>query len=52
MIKVEKDVCLECGQISDDDDDKDEQWIQCESCRGWVHQSCGNHPGLTCDETQ
>ena len=46
--KAEKDGWLECGQVSDDD----EQWIQCESCRGWVHQICGGHPGLTCDQLQ
>ena len=43
--KAEKDGCLECGQVSDDgDDDEDEQWIQREPCLGWVHQSCGGPP--------
>ena len=51
--KTEKDGCLECGQVSDDgDDDEDEQWIQCEPCLGWVYQSCGGHPSLTCDQLQ
>ena len=49
MNKTEKDGCLECGQVSDDDDE-DEQWIQCEPCLGWIHQSCGGHLGLTCHQ--
>ena len=48
--KAEKDGFLECWQVSDDDED--EQWIQCESCLGWIHQSCHGHPGLTCDQLQ
>ena len=39
-------------QLSDDDDDENENWIQCESCLGWIHQTCGGHPTLNSDQLQ
>ena len=48
----EKAGCLECGLLSDDDDDENENWIQCESCLGWIHQTCGGHPTLNSDQLQ
>ncbi|CAG5043387.1 unnamed protein product [Parnassius apollo] len=34
-------------------EDTDEDWIQCSSCRGWVHEACADIPecgdGFICD---
>ena len=38
--------CLEC-QGKYREQDNGDQWIECESCLGWAHQSCANFPGLT-----
>ena len=48
-----KNGCLECGLLSDDDDeDENENWIECENCLGWVHQSCAGQLDLTLQQLQ
>ena len=45
------DCCLECGICSDEEDDiNEDQWIQCEQCMEWTHQTCAGHPNATLQE--
>ncbi|CAL8235968.1 unnamed protein product [Boreogadus saida] len=33
-------VCHQCGQTDNPETDEDVQWISCERCQRWYHQSC------------
>lgn len=44
--------CHFCGKRYNtaEDEKRQEDWIQCSSCRVWVHESCGEENGVIGDE--
>ena len=42
-------LCLECETYYDEDT-SDEDWVQCERCLGWYHQTCAGLDSLTQEE--
>ena len=44
--------CHFCGKRYNtlEDEKRQEDWIQCTSCRVWVHESCGEENGVIGDE--
>lgn len=44
--------CSICGSVYGDKEDPkaEEEWIACQGCKKWFHESCGEEHGVIADE--